>query len=49
MKRKPPRRPGDGPYEIGYCKPPKHSQFQAWPVWKPSRQAPWTAQFRHRG
>ena len=22
---------------------------QARPVWKPSRQAPWTAQFRHRG
>ena len=28
MKRKPPRDPGDGPYEIGYCKPPKHTQFK---------------------
>ena len=29
MKRKPPRRPGtDAPYEIGYCKPPKHSRFK---------------------
>ena len=29
MKRKPPRRPGeDAPYEIGYCKPPKHTQFK---------------------
>ena len=28
MKRKPPRGPGDGPYEIGYCKPPKHTQFK---------------------
>ena len=28
MKRMPPRGPGDGPYEIGYCKPPKHSRFK---------------------
>ena len=29
MKRKPPRRPGkDAPYEIGYCKPPKHTRFK---------------------
>jgi hypothetical protein len=28
MKRKPPRGPGDGPYEIGYCKPPKHTRFK---------------------
>ena len=28
MKRKPPRDPGDAPYEIGYCKPPKHTRFK---------------------
>ena len=28
MKRKPPRGPGDGPYEIGYSKPPKHTRFK---------------------
>ena len=29
MKRKPPRRARqDGPYEIGYCKPPKHTRFK---------------------
>ena len=29
MKRKPPRRPvEDAPYEIGYCKPPKHARFK---------------------
>ena len=28
MKRKPPRGSGDGPYEIGYCKPPKHTRFK---------------------
>jgi hypothetical protein len=28
MKRKPPRGPGDGPYEIGYCKPPKRTRFK---------------------
>ena len=28
MKRKPPRGPGDGPYEVGYGKPPKHTQFK---------------------
>ena len=29
MKRKPPRRPGkDEPYEVGYGKPPKHTQFK---------------------
>ena len=27
MKRKPPRDP-DAPYEIGYCKPPKHTRFK---------------------
>ena len=27
MKRKPPRDPG-APYEIGYCKPPKHTRFK---------------------
>ena len=29
MTRKPPRRPGkDEPYEVGYGKPPKHTQFK---------------------
>lgn len=29
MPRKPPRRPGkDELYEVGYCKPPKHTQFK---------------------
>jgi hypothetical protein len=29
MTRNPPRRPGkDEPYEVGYCKPPKHTQFK---------------------
>ena len=29
MKRKPPRGPGeDTPYEVGYCRPPKHTQFR---------------------
>ena len=29
MTRKPPRRPGkDEPYEVGYCKPPKHTRFK---------------------
>jgi hypothetical protein len=29
MKRNPPRRPGkDEPYEVGYCKPPKHTRFK---------------------
>ena len=28
MKRKPPRGPGDGPYEVGYGKPPKHTRFK---------------------